>query len=95
MSSSTLTPVFASNSDSSEGNFGSLLPIIWNSSSMMLLGFLMTTAFTMLASGEMKSSAPIDAGAASQDATTRRSEANVSAARFSVLPPTSRRSIIR
>ena len=56
MSSSTLTPVFASNFDSSWGKFeSSLLPIIWNISSTMLRGFLMTTAFTMLASGETNS----------------------------------------
>ena len=45
--------------------------------------------------GEINPSAPMEAGAASQEATPCRSEANVSAARFSVLPPTSRRSIIR
>src|ERR1700733_8128895 len=95
MSSSTLTPVLASNFARSCGKLESPLPIIWNSSSMMLRGFFITTEFTMLALGEMNSRAPIDAGAASHDATPLRSDANVSAARVSVLPSTSRRSIIR
>jgi len=34
---------------------------------MMLRGFLITTALTMLALGEMKSSAPMEAGAASHE----------------------------
>ena len=43
----------------------------------MFLGFLITAEVTILASGETNSSDPIDAGAASHEATPCRSEANV------------------
>ena len=60
--------------------FASPLPIILKISSMMLLGFLITADVTMLASGETNSSDPIEAGAASHDATPCRSEANIKSA---------------
>ena len=47
---------------------------------MMLLGFLITADVTMLASGETNSSDPIEAGAASHEATPCRSEAKVRSA---------------
>ena len=95
MSFSTFTPVFDSNSDRLCSKFALLLPIILKISSMMLLGFLITADVTILASGETNSSDPIDAGAASHDATPCRSEANIKSAWLSVLPPTSRCSMVR
>src|ERR1017187_1624664 len=61
----------------------------------MLLGFLTTADVTMLALGETNSNEPMEAGAASHDATPWRSEEKVKSARLSVLPPISRCSIVR
>src|SRR5579872_3055202 len=65
----TLIPVFDSNSLRCSEKSGLPAPIILNTSSTMLLGFLITADDTMLASGEMNSSDPIEAGCASQEAT--------------------------